>query len=126
MSEKKRMPDVPRRRGSAPPRQPIVAIERKRMVWYRSKRDVLIYGGYGVKGMRRLEELLETGSTAPDGYTTFMEPYEGWPYEGMSQKDVDSYVDDRFKEGYKGDGEWKWSMDAYPREGESHDRHGGH
>lgn len=74
----------------------VLAYERGRTVWFSSLNMVI--GSYGVASIHKLKVLIESGATAPDGYTTFDYAIEGYPYEGMKDRDYERLVDDKFKE----------------------------
>ena len=74
----------------------VLAYERGRTVWYHSLRDVI--GMYSLASVHKLKCLIETGATAPDGYTTFDYAIEGYPYDGMKDQDWDRFVADEYKE----------------------------
>ncbi len=74
----------------------VLAYERGRTRWFHSLNSVV--GSFGVNSVHKLKGLIESGSTAPDGYTTFDYAVEGYPYNGMKSSDIDRYVEDRFKE----------------------------
>lgn len=74
----------------------VLAYERGRTVWYHSLRDVI--GKYGLASVHKLKVLVDTGATAPDGYTTFDYAIEGFPYDGMKDRDWERFVDENFKE----------------------------
>ena len=74
----------------------VIAYERGRTVWYSSFNSVV--GHYGTRTPTQVKKLLEGGVTAPDGYTTFDYAIEGYPYEGMKDRDFEKLVDDKWKE----------------------------
>lgn len=83
----RRMPDEKEKRGFLYDRQPVLAYERGRTIWYCSLRDAVQNGGYKLLNVEELKKLIKTGATAPDGYTTFDLPEEGMIYEGMEEED---------------------------------------
>lgn len=94
----RRMPDERERRGFLHDRQPVIAYERGRTVWYCSLRDAVQNGGYRLLNVGQLQRLIETGATASDGYTTFDYAVEGYPYCGMGERDVERLVDERYRD----------------------------
>lgn len=92
----KRMPDEKERRGFLYARQPVIAFERGRTRWYHSLGEIV--GCYGIKSVGQLQRLINTGETAPDGYTTFDYAIEGYPYKGMKERDFERYVDEKFRD----------------------------
>ena len=90
------MPDDSSKRGAINPCSSVIAYERGRTIWYHSLRDCITFGEYGVHTVWQLQDLISTGATAPDGYTTFDVPVEAWPYEGMALIDLEK-IDEKYK-----------------------------
>lgn len=93
---KKRMSDDTEKRGFLNPCFPVIAYERGKTRWFHSLGAVV--GNYGLTTVNQLQRLINTGATAPDGYTTFDYAIEGFPYKGMKARDVEKYVDEKYKD----------------------------
>jgi len=92
----KRMSDDEAKRGFLNPCKPVIAYERRRTTWFHSLGSVV--GSYGIRSVGQLQKLINTGATAPDGYTTFDYAIDGYPYKGMSERDWERLVDERYWE----------------------------
>lgn len=91
----KRMSDNPDERGFLRDCRHVLAYERNRTVWYHSLSSVL--GKYGISTVNQVLKLIDSGATAQDGYTTFDFAIDGYPYDGMKDRDWDKFVDEKYK-----------------------------
>ncbi len=92
----RRMSDDPSKRGFLRGCRHVLAYERSGTRWYHSLSAVV--GKYGVTSVGQLQKLIDSGACASDGYTTFDYAIEGLPYNGMKERDVERFVDEKYKE----------------------------